>query len=139
MTNKSFKLNQKNNFFLLTINFEKKTLTCSSIEHMSLPASVKQISDNCFHHTRNLKEIEISPKNKNFKLIDVKYVAKESNAGSCVFDVIILVRRDIESISITPHIKVINNYAFHFYQHLKTIKFESNSSLKSINNRAQKH
>ena len=100
---------------------------------MSLPASVKQISDNCFHHTRNLREIEISPKNKNFKLIDVKYVAKESNAGSYVFDVIILVRRDIESI------KVINNYAFHFYPHLKTIKFESNSSLKSINNRAQKH
>ena len=102
------------------------------IEHLSLPASVETIGDNCFSGTNRLIEIEISPENKNFKLIDGKYVVKESRTGSGVFDVIILARRDIESINIPPHIRVINNYAFHSCKCLKTITFEGSSSAELV-------
>lgn len=108
----------------------------SSIESLSLPASVEQIDECCFSSTSNLREVEISPENKRFKLIEGKYVVKESQPGSGVFDVIIFARRDIESVSILPSIKVIDDYAFYSCKHLKNVTFELNSSLESIKKHA---
>ncbi|KAK8841497.1 hypothetical protein M9Y10_027116 [Tritrichomonas musculus] len=103
----------------------------SSIESLSLPASVELIGDYCFSSISHLRSFEISPKNKFFKLLDGKYVVKESNRGSGVFDTIIFGRRDMESVSIPSHIKVINNYAFE-YCNIHTVTFESNSSLELV-------
>lgn len=63
-------------------------------------------------------------------------VVKESQPGSGVFDVIIFARRDIESVSILPSIKVIDDYAFYSCKRLKNATFELNSSLESIKKHA---
>ncbi|KAK8853734.1 hypothetical protein M9Y10_016277 [Tritrichomonas musculus] len=111
---------------------ENYAFSMSSIESLSLPASVEQIGDWCFSNTRNLRKVEISPENKFFKLFEGSFVVKESRRGSGAFDAIIFASRDIENASIPPHIKVINNCAFQHCQRLKTVTFESNSSLESI-------
>lgn len=109
---------------------ENHAFNNSSIQSLSLPASVEQIGYMCFSSTFNLREIKISPENKKFKLIKNKYVAQASDSG--VFDEIIFSRRDIDSIHIPSYIKTINEQAFVFCQRLKNITFEGNSSLKSI-------
>ncbi|KAK8841617.1 hypothetical protein M9Y10_027242 [Tritrichomonas musculus] len=115
---------------------EDSAFSYSRIESLSLPASLEQIGDGCFSHTRNLRKVEISPENKFFKMMNGKCVVRESSRGSGVFDVIVLAARDIASISIPPHIKVINNLAFEYCERLETVTFESNSSLVSIKQRA---
>ena len=117
-------------------HIEDYALKECSIESLSLPASVEHIGSKCFSFTPNLREIEISPKNKKFKLIDGKYIVKESEAESCVFDVIIFARRDIEKIRIPSHIKIISNSAFQNCNRLKTVTFEDNSSLEIVKSSA---
>lgn len=104
----------------------------SSIESLSLPASVEKIADFAFCVTPNLNRVEVSADNKFFKLIDDKYIVRESIVGSGIFDVIIFARRDIESIIIPSHIKTINNHAFDNCKRLEKITFESNSSLETL-------
>ena len=65
-------------------------------------------------------------------MIDGDYIVKESKIGSGFFDVIIFVRRDIESIRIPSHIKVINNHAIEHCKLLKTVTFDPNSSLEVL-------
>lgn len=108
----------------------------SGITSLSLPASVEVITDNGLANAPNLNEVEVSADNMFLKLIEGKYIVKENNVGSGVFDVIIFGRRDMESITIPHHIKVINNYAFANCRRLETITFEPNSSLESIKNRS---
>lgn len=108
----------------------------SGITSLSLPASVEVITDNGLANAPNLNEVEVSADNKFFKLIEGKYIVKENNVGSGVFDVIIFGRRDMACITIPHHIKVINNYAFANCRRLETITFEPNSSLESIKNRS---
>ncbi|KAK8834498.1 hypothetical protein M9Y10_032643 [Tritrichomonas musculus] len=105
----------------------------SRIESLSLPASLEQIGGYSFFNAYYLRKVEISPENKFFKMMNGKCVVRESSRGSGVFDVIVLAARDIASISIPPHIKVINYCAFEYCERLKTVTFESNSSLESTN------
>ena len=62
----------------------------SSIEYLSLPASVIEIDNSCFRCVSYLDKIEISNKNEKFKLIDGNYIVKESDIGSGIFDIIII-------------------------------------------------
>lgn len=106
--------------------------TYSSIESISLPASVECIADYCFLSTPNLCKIKVSAENKFFKMIDGDYIVKESQKGSGVFDVIFLARRNLECITIPSRIKVINCFAFYQCKQIKSISFEPNSSLELI-------
>lgn len=111
---------------------EKKAFVCSKLNSITLPASVEYLDDKCFILTPDLCEINVSPENKFFKLINGDYIVKESVKGSGVFDVIVIARRDLESITIPSCIKVINNSAFYNCKKLKDITFEPNSSLELI-------
>ena len=111
----------------------------SSIESLSLPSSVELIGDDCFFWTPNLQKVEISEENDHFKLIDGKYIVKESVPGSSIFDAIIFARRDIKSIVIPRHIKAISNNAFQYCACLENVTFEDNSSLELIKKCAFQH
>lgn len=120
-------------------SIENKAFSGSSLESLSLPGSFEQIGNHVFMSTPNLRNIEISIENHFFKLIDDKYLVTESQRGSGVFDVILVAKRDIESVIIPSHIKIIMNSAFQNCERLKTVSFEENSSLKSIKSSAFSH
>ena len=111
---------------------DKKAFVYSKMKSISLPASVEYIDDECFMFTPDLCKIDVSPENKFFKVIDCNYIVKESVHGSGVFDVIVIARRNLETITIPSHIKVINNSAFYNCNMMKNINFEPNSSLEII-------
>ena len=104
----------------------------SSIHKLVLPSSIEKIDDDCFHFTSNLTEIDILPGNKIFKVIDNKYLVKKSQTKSENYDVLLFARRDIENVIIPSYIKVINYGAFSHCQQMKSITFESNSSLELL-------
>lgn len=61
----------------------------SNIENLFffLPSSFEQIDKRCFSNVLKLKKVVISSENNFFKVLDGKYVVKESNVGSGIFDV----------------------------------------------------
>lgn len=116
-------------------SIEDFAFASSSINKIKLPASIENISFNCFSSVKNLNEIEIFSKSKTFSIIDKKYLVKKSR-GSSEFDILIFARRDIENASIPSQIKVINDYAFQYCKKLKSITFDEDSSLEMINSYA---
>ncbi|KAK8857555.1 hypothetical protein M9Y10_015960 [Tritrichomonas musculus] len=122
--------------FMPNSNLKKmmQAFSNSKIASISLPASVEYIDDECFSFTPNLCEIEVSEENKFFKSINGDYVEMESVKNSGVFDTILIARRNIESVTIPAHIKVISSNAFQRCKKLKKIVFEPNSSLELIKN-----
>lgn len=94
----------------------------SSLKKLILPASVESIDNGSFQYVEKLTEIEISPENKHFKIIDNKYLLKKSRPENPQFDVLVFARRDIEDALIPTNIKEI---IFARKNHFPTI-FERN-------------
>lgn len=99
---------------------------------MYLPGDVEAIDGFCFSDIRELIDIKVSQKNVNFSIFENKYLVKKSTPESKIFDVIVFARRDIDSVVIPSHIKIIDNYAFDNCSKLSNISFEQNSSLEKI-------
>ena len=111
---------------------ESEALVHSSVEKLTLPASLEDIDDYGFSTIFRLSEIVVSPKNKFFKVNEHKYLLKKSSLESDVFDVIVFVPRNIVNAIIPSYIKMINSCAFYQLENLKTITFDQNSSLEII-------
>lgn len=81
----------------------------------------------------SLTDIQIIPRNQqNIKYYDDKFLVKKSDPMSDDFDVLLLVRRDIENVKIPSFIKQIAPYAFEKCSKIKSIEFSDNSNLKLI-------
>ncbi|KAK8838054.1 hypothetical protein M9Y10_036004 [Tritrichomonas musculus] len=104
----------------------------STISKLVLPETLEYIHCDVFHITENLKEIEISEKNKLFSVIDETLFVTKSDRSLKGFDALIFCRRDAENVKIPSSIKVINTYAFYYCRKLTTMAFEGGSSLETI-------
>lgn len=98
---------------------------------MFIPATVEELDDECLAKTKKLKNITISPLNKNIKYLDDdnKIIVRKSDPKEDVFDTIIFANRDIERAIIPNHIKYIKNVSFKNYKHLKTIEISEDSQI----------
>lgn len=115
---------------------ENNAFSFTSIKKLVLPETVEKIDSSNFCNVRNLVEIEVSTRNKVFSFINNQYLAKKSDLKNRFFDVIVFVRRDIEEFKVPKCIKRIGECAFQSCRKLKSIIFDSNSSLEVIEKEA---
>lgn len=104
----------------------------STISKLVLPDSLECIHPKAFTEIENLNEIQISPKNELFSVIDKTILVNKSDRSCKDFDILIFCRRDAENVKIPSSIKVIKECAFCDCNKLKMITFEEESSLETI-------
>ena len=104
----------------------------STIRHFYIPATLTNLNDGWCNSCKNLTKIEISPLNRNFKMIDDKFLFGKSDLKSDIFDVILFACRDIEKVDIPPYIKKISSSAFDHCQFLNSVNIPENSELRTI-------
>ena len=112
---------------------EDSSFYFSTISKLVLPETLEFIHCDAFNETNYLNEIEISPKNKLFSVIEKTLVVKKSDMSSKDFDILIFCRRDAENVKIPSYVKVLDEHAFHNCDKLKSITFGPESSLQKIN------
>ena len=115
---------------------ENFSISLSPIQKLILPATLHTICDHTLSNISNLVDIQVSPKNKLFSVIDNKYLVRKSDENSPFYDFLLFVRRDIESVMIPSQIKEIGSSALQYCEKLHSISFEPNSLLETIQNGA---
>lgn len=103
-----------------------------SIHSLYIPEFLDVIKLDSVFEVNKLLSISISPKNKNFVLIDDKMVIGKSEPNIDGYDTLIFADRSIENAVIPSYIKYIEPYCFSCSKKLKTIEFEPDSQLVSI-------
>lgn len=117
---------------LLTI--EKEAFFGSSLEKLTIPASVKEFQEGWCSFTPKLTKVEVSPDNPNFTSIDNEIIIGKSNENSSDFDLFIFASRSISRVLISESIKRICAYSFNDCYNVKYIQFKRDSQLTSIDN-----
>ena len=110
--------------------------SCSCIEEIHFPASLRELKEGWCCDTFKLTKIIISPLNNRFKYINEKYLLGKINENNNEFDSFLFARRDIEEISIPSNIKVISPYAFYNCSSLTKVEIPTNSNLQTIDENA---
>lgn len=110
--------------------FENLSFNDSQIQKLCIPPKIESLGYNLM--IENLVEIQVSPKNKFFKMVENKYLLKKSNVNSKIYDILVLAVRNIEDVKIPKQIKEISDYSFYRCNHINTFSFEPNSSLEKI-------
>ena len=108
------------------------TFCDSSIQSLSISENLKYFDEGWCHLTKNLTNISISSKNKNFKYIYEKMIVGKLDKKSDIFDVLVFARRDVDKIEIPFFIKKIESYSFSGCTKLKEIEFSKDSELSTI-------
>lgn len=109
---------------------EKNAFFSSSFESLFIPPEVEDLQHGWCNHIPNLISITVSPLNKNFFLFNEKILI-EKNKRKIEFAC-----RDIEKVIIPFKIRQIESFSFSKCRQIKSIQFESNSELNSINENA---
>ncbi|KAK8899929.1 hypothetical protein M9Y10_002252 [Tritrichomonas musculus] len=105
--------------------------TDTSVESISIPASVINIDEIWCEDTAKLTAIKIDPGNQYYSYFDDKFIIGKSDIAND-FDVLIFARRDIVEGTIPPFIKIIGPYAFAHCNKLQKLIIPQNSQLKQI-------
>ena len=104
----------------------------SSVENITIPASVTAISGNFFKDTKRLKEIKIDPQNPVYKLVDDKLIVAKSSDKEKEHDLLLYAMKDAVKVTIPASIRTIGPYAFVHCSSLKKVEIPKNSQLKKI-------
>ena len=125
---------EKIEFKIYSINIIKNSVYRSSslIESLTLPASLCQLEEGWCCELPNLKEIKVSPLNKNFKLIDNKLLIGKAMQDKEDFDILIFATRDIEEANIPNNIRHIQSFCFELCTKLTKVNFSEESQLKTV-------
>lgn len=102
---------------------------------INIPASCVELVDGWFY---NINEIEIDPKNENYKLYDNKMIIGKSTKEKTNFDVLVFCSRNATEIIIPDFIEIIGYSAFYECRRLKKIIIPANTKLKIIGKKAFK-
>ena len=111
---------------------ESSAFGLSSLSKLVLPASIEQFHFQAFSDIKHLNEIEVSPQNQTFSIINKTFLVRKSEPTNKVPDRIVFCRRDVECVEIPSYIKEIGSYAFQYCTKLNSLKFERNSTLEII-------
>ena len=115
---------------------EKSDSYMNELEYIMFPSMLYKIDRDWLKCFSNLKKIEISKENKNFKYYNDKLIIGKSNPNIDDFDSIIFANRDLIEIEIPSFIKFICPYSFSYCKHLKTVTFQPDSKLQIIDHDA---
>ncbi|KAK8886999.1 hypothetical protein M9Y10_038034 [Tritrichomonas musculus] len=135
----------------------------SSLEYIRIPSQVTKIGEGTFSYCRRLKKIDFFEKSqlktickngwcrgtaklteisivqnneKNISNYKDSFIIGKSDLTNEYFDVLLIARRDIQKVAIPSFIRKIGQYAFDECKQIQSIKFSSDSKLKSIDNYA---
>lgn len=135
---------------------KRSAFNFASIESLVIPSTVTDLQDGWCSGTVYLKKVTISPKNKNYIIVDEKMILGKSNPNNVDFDVLHFVIRDVllKNVKIPSFVKIIGTSAFErciinsftipsqvteiceiaffWCVDLYQIEFEENSNLKKI-------
>lgn len=106
----------------------------SSLEQLFIPSKLK-----CFKQewcNKYLIQIDIDPNNKNFIILDEKFLLGKSNPDVNCYDVLLFACRDIVVAQIPSFIKIIGSNAFDGCCLLTSVEIPENSELQIIESNA---
>ena len=136
---KEYAFSYCNNLKIVEI-LDDSALTCigenafnpTSIDKIYIPSNVEEIGLLAFRNVNSVKNITLSPCNKNFEIVDEKYFIQKKSKKDEMCNILIKADADIEEAIIPSYIKRIESYAFNSCFKLKKIIIPENSSLQSI-------
>lgn len=112
----------------------KKAFSRTLIKNFHITSKIEELEEGWCNELNQLNEISISPENKHFKLInDNKLLIYRSDLSQDKYDNLIYASREIESVFVPSFIKHICSSTFCNCAKIKTIEFEENSELETIN------
>ncbi|KAK8840578.1 hypothetical protein M9Y10_030789 [Tritrichomonas musculus] len=116
------------------LSFGKKIISDSQIGSLYIPDKFESFQVGWCHIIGKLNEVNISPKNPNFKYLDEgrKIIVGKSDKQQEKFDVVLFACRDIEDVTIPSYIKRLNSFSFQCCKKLKSISFSENSQLRTV-------
>lgn len=106
------------------------------IQHLYFPSNLINLETGWCDRTSTLKNITVSPQNKNFKFINDQYLLGKSEIGNQTLNAFYFARRDITTIVIPSNITKIVSYAFDKCINLRSVEFCANSELQIIGSNA---
>ncbi|KAK8871265.1 hypothetical protein M9Y10_006981 [Tritrichomonas musculus] len=114
------------------ITIQKEAFYCSSIESLSIPSTLIDLQEDWCYGINNLSNVNISPDNPRYSLLDKKFIVGKSIIESDIFDILVFCFRNAKFASIPSFIKYIDSYAFENCSKLRNIEFSMNSEIKTI-------
>ena len=110
----------------------------TSISTIFIPASVVKLNDMWNVAAKNLKDVDISQKNKCFKYADNDHqlIIGKKDQDSKYFEDLVFVSRNVKEVTIPRYVKHIRSHAFGHCSKLSRIDFECNSELRTIGKNA---
>ena len=112
----------------------KKAFYNTPIKEFYITSKIEELEEGWCHGLNELVDISISPDNKHFKLTnDNKLLLFKSDLSQDKFDKLIFASHESESVFVPSFIKHICSSSFFNCTTLKSIEFEENSELETIN------
>lgn len=111
-------------------NIEGEAFYESSLTSLFIPSKVQELNEGWCRGTSSLINITVSPQNKYFSYIDDKFLV---STDKCI---LFFVRRDIKTLIIPSYIKQIASDSISYCQTLKTVQFQQDVNIFSIEKRA---
>ena len=108
----------------------------SSLKRFSIPPSLEELKENWCNNLNKLNQIDISPNNKVFSVVNNNKIIIGKSKNSDDFDILFFACRDIQHAIIPSSVKTINSFAFFNCDRLKSVVFQEDSKLNSINQNA---
>ena len=117
-------------------SIRKNVFSCSSLESIEIPSSVKEFEEGWCKSLENLNQISISSENRNFKIINDDFILGKTNQNDHIFNEIIFARRNIKHAIIPSYINQIDSLSFSNCKKIESIEISENSKLTSIGKEA---
>ena len=118
------------------ITFEQRCFHFTHIRKLKIPAKLKYLETGWCCYIRELTDIEVSPKNKNFTYYNNQFLLGKSDDSKDIFDILHYARFDIKEAIIPTQVKIIKRFSFLNHDQLKSIIFPDNSEATTIEDRA---
>ncbi|KAK8838872.1 hypothetical protein M9Y10_032914 [Tritrichomonas musculus] len=106
--------------------------TNTKLTNLYIPSRIESFEYLTFYQLPQNFRLTISNENTSFKNFGDSLIIGKSNPNINDFDVIVYASRDLNEIKIPSFIKHINKYAFHNCKNLKTVVFQPDSKLQTI-------
>lgn len=111
----------------------------SSLTHITLSSSVKNLEEGWCCGTADLIEVKICLDNPYFKLYDDKLVLGKSNKEQENFNVLVFCPRDVKTLTLPDFIEIIDPFAFEGCLKLQKLIIQTESKLRIIKKYALAH
>lgn len=111
----------------------------SSVTHIILPSSVKELEEGWCCGASDLIEVKISPDNPYYKLYDNKLVLGKSNKEQENFNVLVFCPRNVKTLTLPDFIEIIDPFAFEGCFRLRKLIIQIESKLRIIKKYALSH